>query len=854
LDRILQLHSPWRGKPKRVTFGRNMMALENLECRLVPAVSFSTDNAAGSILLREDDPLGMGSGDAGQGDGKDNLDLRVVGGKLEFLWTAPDRVGGSRSSGWQSTNWDVSVADATKTRTIQIKVSGDVRFVSFLGDPIVLQGSSLIIDGKMSSGGQTWDSARSPDKITISTDIRTLGGNLTIYNAGSITVDAGKTISTRKLATGVTDDNAGISGGNSGNIVIKAENPDKYNSFLNAGWTDNVVTIGAGAKLLAHAISSGGTTYSSGGILVSSENTDIILIPGLGGTERKTRVDIESGAIIKGDDITISAQGGELDATVAEGIKRLLSNTSENPGGFGFLANLLPLIGYGAGQILDLPLNVDVRIASAEVNIKDTANTDARTLIQGDGDVSIKSFARSTAFGKASMTDTGTIGRKAMNALGSFGFAIGFMWSQPKATTSVGKNVKVDAGGDIEVLSEIHALANNKSIVTANTGTDSKNNISNQVMSKIPGIKTFADDKDETPATRYDRKQLAASMQIVKSTSAVLVDTGSMLTAGANATIKASGESENVGESATTSFGDGQAGITFTFGMVNNDITTTVNGSVTANSPLAAAANVKRSATFNPFTDIDNANNRVKVTSHGYSDGQKFVYDPGRNREIPGLESGKTYIAVIPSAWSTTDKQNYFQVFKTNDSGAKAGQVTFTRQPGVEKAGQFYGFSSVDPVGHALVFAYDPGLQTGDQVTYRSAPGKTITGITDGTTYRVVRDASPFHRYYLVADSATAAADATAVAAASQNGYTNGATIGTETFRGYQAAYDALIADGKATEEATSTAQIEAMIAADHLANQTTKTVLADVKPALVKPFWEAAATAVASAAAVAES
>jgi len=501
LDRILQLHSPWRGKPKRVTFGRNMMALENLECRLVPAVSFTTDPfgaPAGSILFREDDPLGMGSGDAGQGDGKDNLDLRVVGGKLEYMWTAPDRVGGSRSSSWTSTNWDISVNDAAKTRTIQIKVSGDVRF---MGDPILLQGSSLVIDGTMSSGGQTWDSARSPDKITISTDIKTAGGNLSIYNAGSITVDAGKTLSTRKLAAGVTDDNAGISGGNSGNLVLKADNPDKYNSFLNAGWTDNVITIGAGTKLLAHAIT-GATTYASGNIGISSANTDIILFPGFGGTERKTRIDIESGAVIKGNNIAISAQGGELDDTVFKGLQRLLSNTSENPGGFGFLANLLPLIGYAAGQILDLPLNVDVRIASAEVYVKDTTNDDARTLIQGDGDVSIKSFTRSTAFGNASMTDTGTIGRKLTSALGSFGFAIGFMWSQPKAVTSIGRNVKVDAGGDMNVESQIHALANNKSTVTANTGTDSKNNLSNELMSKIPGIKTFADDKNVTPASR----------------------------------------------------------------------------------------------------------------------------------------------------------------------------------------------------------------------------------------------------------------------------------------------------------------------------------------------------------------
>ena len=117
------------------------MALENLECRLVPAVNFST--SGNTILLKEADPLGMGSGDAGQGDGKDNLDLKVVSNQLWYQWTAPDRVGGSRSSGWSNTGWNVSAA--TGAYTIQIKVSGDV---SFMGDPIALQGSSLVIDGK----------------------------------------------------------------------------------------------------------------------------------------------------------------------------------------------------------------------------------------------------------------------------------------------------------------------------------------------------------------------------------------------------------------------------------------------------------------------------------------------------------------------------------------------------------------------------------------------------------------------------------------------------------------------------------------------------------------------------------
>ncbi|NBU75821.1 MAG: hypothetical protein EBS30_11465, partial [Planctomycetes bacterium] len=846
LDKISQLRMgqffPAKAKPRIMRFGY----LEPLEDRLVPAVSFTTD-PSGSILFREDDPLGMGSGNAGQGDGKDNLELRVNvdTNSLEYQWTAPDRVGGSQSSGWQQTNWDISVADATKTRTIQIKVSGDV---TFTGSAIVSLGSSLVIDGKMTSGGQTWDSARSPDLIRISTDIKTCGGNLSIYNAGSITVDPGKIISTRMLAHVGTNDATTPSRGNSGSIVLQAENPDKYNSFLNASWTDNVITIGAKAKLFAHAVNSGGTEYTEGDITVTSANTDIILFAGLGGTNRSTRIDIESGAGLFGNNITVSAKGGELDATVIDGISRLISNWGENPGGFGFLANLLPLIGFGASQFLDLPINVDVRIASAEVNVKDTiddnsssdvpwrvtySNDDSRTLIDGSGNVKVNAFSRSTAFGNARMMDTGTIGAKLTNALGSFGFAIGFLWSEPKAIATIGQNVRVNAGTDLVIESEIHALAQGKALVTSNTGNDTKNNITNNTLAKMPLVNGFAAKEDTSPATRYDRKQLATSMQIIKSTSTVLVDTGADLVAGGNARIMALGKSENSGISCTTSFGDGQGGMTFTFGNVTNDITTTVNGSVTSQAAAAAKANVVKTATINPFKDIDYTNNRVRVNNHGYSDGDNFVYDPGKNKPIPGLESGVTYIAGIDASWSSQDKTNYFKIYKINDGGSRGDLVTFQAPPGLVKSGTFYGFASVDPVGHALMFPYDPGLATGDSVTYRGSAGKSIDGLTDGAQYVVVADPSPFFRYYLI--PVASRANAQAVASAALGGYTNGRTIGTDTFRGYQTAYNALKAEGSSEEEAVAQAQLEAMIAADNAANATGFVAQADIKAYLTK-------------------
>lgn len=112
-------------------------------------------------------------------------------------------------------------------------------------------------------------------------------------NFDSVKVNDGVIISTRKLADGVVDHDAGLSGGNSGNIYIAS--PD--------------ITIGAGTKLLANAINDG-TAYTAGDVKLEallnagSSLLDVVYIS----DHPKTNITIGSNAVIKGKDIILTAK------------------------------------------------------------------------------------------------------------------------------------------------------------------------------------------------------------------------------------------------------------------------------------------------------------------------------------------------------------------------------------------------------------------------------------------------------------------------------------------------------------------------------------------------------------------
>ncbi len=125
-----------------------------------------------------------------------------------------------------------------------------------------------------------------PENLTISADYYSAGGDTLFEATNSITVDPNVTISTRNTGSPTADGAApndqltSPSVGNSGNLELKAPN----------------ITIGSGAKLLTFADSG----YTSGYLKLTATGTD-------------TNITINSGAILKGGDITVSATSNAED-------------------------------------------------------------------------------------------------------------------------------------------------------------------------------------------------------------------------------------------------------------------------------------------------------------------------------------------------------------------------------------------------------------------------------------------------------------------------------------------------------------------------------------------------------------
>jgi Ca2+-binding RTX toxin-like protein len=161
------------------------------------------------------------------------------------------------------------------------------------------------------AGGSGSLTITDPDSsLTISTDIL-LPGNIILRSGGTVTVEAGKTISTRQVGAG--DHLTGSSTGDSGNILIEARD----------------IKIDAGARLLAHALDpdpGDSVVPLPGSIYLHAADTpDAELIDQyLGQTPKWIKdilnyfipVDVEyanvtlDSAVIKGGDVDIVAESG----------------------------------------------------------------------------------------------------------------------------------------------------------------------------------------------------------------------------------------------------------------------------------------------------------------------------------------------------------------------------------------------------------------------------------------------------------------------------------------------------------------------------------------------------------------
>jgi len=180
-----------------------------------------------------------------------------------------------------------------------------------------------------------------PDDLTISSDFFSNGADIT-YTANNFRL-LGKTISSQKLSSG-------ISSGNSGNITVNAAN----------------ITTDAGSKILANAINSSGTTYSSGDITLNASSS---------GNNASSTINIY-GTAIKGKNISVNATSADSGTNSGIGLNLNESDTIWGlTGSFdkaSASSTAIVNIASGSGIIADNDLTIkSIANATSDVTMRD---------------------------------------------------------------------------------------------------------------------------------------------------------------------------------------------------------------------------------------------------------------------------------------------------------------------------------------------------------------------------------------------------------------------------------------------------------------------------------------------------
>ncbi|HHV64893.1 MAG TPA: hypothetical protein GXX46_07465, partial [Peptococcaceae bacterium] len=231
------------------------------------------------------------------GNAGDGLPYDCIDGTYNFVFEIGDYRITASAEGYLSYTWSFSQTDDTKHKI-------DFYLVPQKKDESgnwVVDGEENPVADSITSGWCSFD-----NKVIIDRDIYSPGQDIEIRAPNgengeaeeepftSITVNEGVTISTRRLAEGETDQAAGISGGDSGDILLLA--PE--------------ITIGKNAKILAHVINPEGSAYTAGNITLRAHKIadyDWEDILHYNNDITKTEINILDGAHIQGGVVTLTA-------------------------------------------------------------------------------------------------------------------------------------------------------------------------------------------------------------------------------------------------------------------------------------------------------------------------------------------------------------------------------------------------------------------------------------------------------------------------------------------------------------------------------------------------------------------
>ena len=208
---------------------------------------------------------------------------------------------------------------------------------------------------------------------------------------------------------------------------------------------------------------------------------------------------------------------------------------------------------------------------------------------------------------------------------------------------------------------------------------------------------------------------------------------------------------------------------------------------------------------------VSTANDTIEIEGHEYETGDPIVYDKGghtTNTVITGLTSGTTYnvIRVNDKLFKlATSYNNALAGTAISLTGTGNNHQTFGSEPSYFPEQATVATSAVSTANNTITIS-DHGYHTKDPILYENGGGTSITGLTSGQVYYVVKvDANTFKLATTLSNAAASSPTTISLTGTGNNAQTF-SPYGKETSRGIVLIYDT---DGSADRTIISNNLIE---------------------------------------------
>ncbi|MEM9027333.1 MAG: LEPR-XLL domain-containing protein [Pseudomonadota bacterium] len=552
------------------------------------------------------------------------------------------------------------------------------------------------VDSLFNGGLVINDSHASDDTVNIESDLALAGSDARI-ESDTITLGAGYTIDTRHMNANK------LAIGDSGSITFSGRN----------------ILIESGARLLADV--AGSSAYRSGDVTISAKDVALrlpILYDKYGKQKNSASVTVESGAEIRGHDVTIRA--------IAEN----KSLTDEIPVQVaGYFADLGSLLSQVPGAIVSnftgMDASVVIREATATVQIDDA-------VIEADRDVSITSEALASVDVEAL-----SVGRElGLNASGAY--------AESAATAqTIISGSQIAAGRDalIEATGHSNASALARASINATPETKLLNN-NNQPANPN--------------SDSEDAYSLAVAIANAGLTVRAEVDADTVIVADGSINVVADGTTEtnpvahisNYGiANAQTGANDPPGATSVAISKDDATVEAIVDGRLTAKTESSVTV---RGGSFDAenTTVVDVITDQIFIENHGYETGDAVTYNTNSDvdgndplHQVGGLVNGETYYVIKVD-------EDHIQLALEPYLDLEPTSISSENQTLTQVAAVYAAFDPVQDDGETLRLP-GHGIETGDIIRYTFDGDGSISGLESGQLYIAEKLADDTLKFYL---------------------------------------------------------------------------------------------------------